>query len=108
MSCSLCGSSGTLRPNVVWFGEAIPLLDTAQRAIQECNLFMAIGTSGTVYPAAAFVEDAKAVSAHTVELNLERSSVSSRFDEVVLGPATLVVPEFVDELLTRQNVRRNR
>jgi NAD-dependent deacetylase len=108
MSCSLCGSSGTLRPNVVWFGEAIPLLDSAQRAIQECNLFMAIGTSGTVYPAAAFVEDARAVSAHTVELNLERSSVSSRFDEVALGPATVAVPQFIDELLTRRYIRQNR
>ena len=88
-----------MRPNVVWFGEDVMFSDTIQRALRKCDLFLAIGTSGTVYPAAAFVEDAKAASAHTIELNLERSTSASNFDEVIQGPATEVVPRYVDSLL---------
>jgi NAD-dependent deacetylase len=104
-TCSACGSPNTLRPNVVWFGEEIPALDFIYPALRKCDLFIAIGTSGTVYPAAAFVKEAKASNAAAVELNLEPSSVSSQFDRVVEGPATVIVPQLVDELLAGSEIR---
>lgn len=104
-SCSACHSAGIMRPNVVWFGEDVMFSDSIQRALRKCDLFLAIGTSGTVYPAAAFVHGAKAANAHTVELNLECSAGSSSFDELIQGPATEVVPQYVDSLLLRDSPR---
>src|SRR5947209_8969371 len=104
-ACPGCGQSGTMRPSVVWFGEAVECAASVQRSVQECDLFVAIGTSGTVYPAAALVEDAKSANAYTVELNLEPSNGLSAFDEVIEGPATRVVPDFVEELLLRVRTR---
>jgi NAD-dependent deacetylase len=108
MICSACRSPGALRPNVVWFGEEIPALDSIYPALQKCDLFIAIGTSGTVYPAAAFVIEAKTGNAYTVELNLEPSSVSPQFDKVIEGPASVVVPQFIGELLTHGCIQRDR
>ncbi len=97
--CPCCGQPGHLRPDVVWFGE-IPLhLDRIYEALNQCDLFVAIGTSGYVYPAAGFLEVASQVGARTLELNLEPSASGSRFDRQVYGPATEVVPVLVDELL---------
>jgi NAD-dependent deacetylase len=101
--CPRCGVSGALRPDVVWFGEAIISTAAMDYALEHCNLFMAIGTSGTVYPAAAFVEEARHAGARTVELNLERTTGSVHFDQTLIGPATQIVPQYVEELLkTRQ------
>ncbi|WP_168626397.1 Sir2 family NAD+-dependent deacetylase [Cryobacterium sp. BB307] len=97
--CPGCGATGTLRPHVVWFGEMPLELDAIFDALEACDLFAAIGTSGTVYPAAGFVATAVNAGAHAVELNLEPSEVNSAFDEVRLGPATEQVPAWVDELL---------
>ena len=104
--CSCCMPPGPLRPHVVWFGE-IPLeMDRVFQALGRCDLFIAIGTSGVVYPAAGFVEVAREAGAHTVELNLEPSAVQSQFSEKHYGPASKVVPEFVKQLLsTSLNVR---
>jgi NAD-dependent protein deacetylase/lipoamidase len=99
MTCSACGSTGTLRPNVVWFGEDIMAGDVLLEAVETCDLFLSIGTSGTVYPAAAFVDTAKSANAHTVELNLESSSSLACFDEIIEGPASVVVPRYVEQLL---------
>lgn len=90
---------GRLRPDVVWFGEMPYDMDRIYAALAACDLFVSIGTSGNVYPAAGFVEEASLNSAHTVELNLEPSDGHSRFDEAVLGKATMIVPAFVDRLL---------
>ncbi len=98
--CPACGATGTLRPHVVWFGELPLELDAIFDALEACDLFAAIGTSGNVYPAAGFVSVAADAGAHTVELNLEPSEVNSAFDEVRLGPATEQVPSWVDDLLT--------
>lgn len=99
-TCPCCGQTGTLRPHVVWFGE-IPIgLDRIARALGRCDLFVAIGTSGQVYPAAGFVEEAKwRGGARAVILNLEPTDHSPLFDERILGPATETVPAFVERLL---------
>ncbi len=95
--CPACGRAA-LRPGVVWFGEMPLHMDEIERALARCGLFVSIGTSGTVYPAAGFVTIA-GERAETLELNLEASDVSSRFDACRTGPATRLVPALVDELL---------
>lgn len=93
--CPGCGKKGGLRPHVVWFGEMPLGLDTIYEAIVACDLFIAIGTSGTVYPVAGFVAEARAAGAWTVELSLEPGEVSTLFDERHYGPATKLVPEWL-------------
>jgi NAD-dependent deacetylase len=96
--CPACGQAG-LRPDVVWFGEMPMHMPAIEAALEGCDLFVSIGTSGTVYPAAGFVEIAGA-RAETLELNLERSEGWSRFDAHRTGPATSLVPAWVDEMLS--------
>ena len=74
-------------------------MDRIERALSRCDLFLSIGTSGNVYPAAGFVSAARQAGAHTVELNLEQSLGHSLFDEKIMGPATEVVPAYVERLL---------
>ena len=93
--CSCCQFPHPLRPHVVWFGEMPLGLDRIYSALAQCDLFISIGTSGAVYPAAGFVHEAGLNGAHTVELNLEPSEVGSQFDEKRYGPASLLVPAFV-------------
>ena len=88
-----------LRPHVVWFGEMPLGMDDIYMALAMADVFIAIGTSGHVYPAAGFVHEARLHGAHTVELNLEPSQVGSEFEEKYYGPASQVVPEFVEKLL---------
>ena len=96
--CPACAAP-TLRPDIVFFGE-VPLgLDTIEAALAQADLFVSIGTSGAVYPAAGFVQRARAAGAATLELNLERSAGSAWFAESRLGPATELVPAWVDALL---------
>lgn len=97
--CPGCSHAGAMRPHVVWFGEMPLQMEAIHDAIDDCGLFMSIGTSGNVYPAAGFVELAEDAGAHTVELNLEPSLGASRFTEQVYGPATDVVPAYVERLL---------
>lgn len=95
--CPACGR-GPLRPHIVWFGELPLEMDRIYQALERCDLFVAIGTSGHVYPAAGFVA-AAAPGARTVELNLEPSLVAGAFQEHRSGRATDLVPAFVAELL---------
>jgi len=100
--CPRCGSAGGMRPDVVWFGEMPYEMERIYAALARCDLFVSIGTSGNVYPAAGFVQEARMVAgAHTVELNLEPSSGVTAFAEARHGPATEIVPAFVDEVLAR-------
>ncbi|GKX35220.1 MAG: NAD-dependent protein deacylase [Rhizobiaceae bacterium MnEN-MB40S] len=101
MVCAACNRSGGMRPDVVWFGEMPYRMDEIYSALTDCDLFISIGTSGNVYPAAGFVAEAREVGAHTVELNLEPSAGISLFDEAIHGKATVVVPAYVERLLTR-------
>lgn len=91
----------TLRPHIVWFGEMPLEMERIYSALSQCDLFLSIGTSGNVYPAAGFVQQAARAGAHTVELNLEPSQGQNQFQEHIYGPATEVVPSFVERLLTR-------
>jgi NAD-dependent deacetylase len=97
--CPACNSVGRLRPDVVWFGEMPYQMDGIYRALANAELFVAIGTSGHVYPAADFVEEARLNGAHTVELNLEPSENANSFAEAIHGKATEVVPPFVERIL---------
>jgi NAD-dependent deacetylase len=97
--CPVC-QARSLRPDVVWFGEMPYRMDDIYAALREADLFVSIGTSGAVYPAAGFVRDARELGARTLELNLERSQGSSWFHESRLGPASEVVPAWVEEMLS--------
>jgi NAD-dependent deacetylase len=98
--CPACSGAYALRPHVVWFGEMPLELDAIDEALVACDLFIAIGTSGQVYPAAGFVKEVRRHGrAHTVELNLEPSAVDSLFAERRREPASELVPRYVDDLL---------
>lgn len=99
--CQCCIPHHSLRPHVVWFGEMPLYMDEISDALCDADLFIAIGTSGVVYPAAGFVRQATLNGAKTVELNLAPSQVESAFDEKIYGLATEVVPEFVHRLITK-------
>ena len=98
--CGACGAAA-LRPDIVFFGEMPYAIDRIERALAGADLFVSIGTSGAVYPAAGFVRSARAYGAATLELNLERSAGSDWFDESRLGPAGELVPAWVGEMLAR-------
>lgn len=94
--CALC--HGALRPDVVWFGEMPYYMDEIEHALETCDIFLSIGTSGTVYPAAGFIRTIRSLGrAHSIEMNLEPAS--SWFHETQPGPARLTVPAYVDRLL---------
>ncbi len=97
--CPACGAAA-LRPDIVWFGEIPYRMEAIDDALCKADLFVSIGTSGAVYPAAGFVRSARSLGARTLELNLEAGQRSSWFHESRLGPATELVPAWIDELLT--------
>lgn len=99
LACPSCAHTGGMRPDIVWFGEMPYHMETIADALADADLFMSIGTSGNVYPAAGFVAEARAQGAHTVELNLEPSEGASYFHEAIHGPATRIVPDYVARLL---------
>ena len=88
-----------LRPDVVWFGEMPYRMGEIEAALREADLFVSIGTSGAVYPAAGYVRTARELGAQTLELNLERSQGSRWFDDTRLGVASEIVPTWVAEVL---------
>jgi NAD-dependent deacetylase len=96
--CPVC-QAPTLRPDVVWFGEMPYEMGRIYAALENCDLFVSIGTSGAVYPAAGFVAEARANGARTLELNLEPSEGSRLFHETRHGPASALVPQWVEEVL---------
>ncbi len=100
--CPTCGEMGEMRPDVVWFGEMPYHMEQIAKALGAADLFLSIGTSGNVYPAAGFVAEARAHGAHTVELNLEPSEGVSFFAETIHGPATQIVPAYVERLLNAE------
>ncbi len=98
-ACPACGNTGGMRPDVVWFGEIPYQMERIYEALGRADLFISVGTSGTVYPAAGFVAEARGAGAHAVELNLEPSEGVSSFHETIHGRATEVVPAYVERLL---------
>jgi NAD-dependent deacetylase len=99
MACPQCGTRGSLRPDIVWFGEMPYEMDRIEDALRKCDLFVSIGTSGAVYPAAGFVQTARYCGARTLEINQEPSVGSIFFEESRIGKAGTQVPEWVEELL---------
>lgn len=100
--CPCCADTGQLRPHIVWFGEMPLYMDEINRELENCDLFISIGTSGNVYPAAGFVEFANRVGARTLEVNLEESKTASAFDDGLYGKAGDVLPEWVEDFLADQ------
>ncbi len=101
-ACPQCGVSGRMRPDIVWFGEMPYEMDAIYAVIRDCDLFVSIGTSGAVYPAAGFVREAREMGARTLELNMEPSEGSLWFHEARHGPASELVPAWVEEMLSGQ------
>lgn len=99
--CTTCGERGTIRPDIVWFGEMPYHMDEIEASLRTCDLFVAIGTSGQVYPAAGFVATARYRGAHTLEINNADTSVSTTFASRRTGPASVEVPAWVDEILAK-------
>jgi NAD-dependent deacetylase len=98
--CALCGERGRVRPDIVWFGEMPYEMDRIEEALRSADLFVSIGTSGAVYPAAGFVQTARYCGARTLEMNLDPSLGSTFFHESRIGPAGKLVPEWVDQILS--------
>ncbi|MEO1494804.1 MAG: NAD-dependent deacylase [Pseudomonadota bacterium] len=103
-TCPACGTTGSVRPDIVWFGEMPYHIDRIYEALAACDLFVSIGTSGQVYPAAGFVAEARQFGAETLEINLEATG-SGAFQREILGPATQTVPAWVEEVLAGQTAR---
>jgi NAD-dependent deacetylase len=96
--CPTCGAQAC-RPDIVLFGESPYHMAEIQAAIAACDLFAVIGSSGTVYPAAGFAEDAKELGRRTLSINLDPTSSANTFDQLMTGPATRMVPRWVDQVL---------
>lgn len=96
--CPACNVPGGIRPHIVFFHEMPVHMHEIERALQNADTFVAIGTSGIVYPAAGFCATARSAGAHCVELNLEPSMMNRMFHESRQGPATRIVPQFVEEM----------
>lgn len=97
--CPACANEGTLRPHVVWFGETPRFLEAAEAALSRADLFVSIGTSGSVYPAAGLVHAAHRLGVATMELNLEPSQNADAFEKARYGPATQIVPAWAEEMV---------
>ena len=98
-ACASCSRESQVRPDIVWFGEMPYEMDRIEESLRDCDLFVSIGTSGAVYPAAGFVQTARYCGARTLEMNLEPSLGSYMFDDSRIGRAGDLVPAWVDEIL---------
>lgn len=98
-ACPACATTGTVRPDVVWFGEMPYHMERIGALLDTATLFVAIGTSGAVYPAAGFVAEARAMGTETLEINLEPSDIARQFDRHLTGPATVEVPLWIETVL---------
>ena len=96
--CPDCDKDGTLRPHIVWFGEVPLLMDEIYESVALSDVFISIGTSGLVYPAAGLAAEAKRYGAKTIEVNLTNTELSTNFDELIQGRASEVVPNLVRSL----------
>lgn len=101
--CPRCKEVGKFKPNIVFFGEMPLYMPEVEKKLRECDLFISIGTSGIVYPAAGFVHTAKYYGADTIEFNLEETSNNYLFDRHIKGKCSQTLPDFVNNLLDAQN-----
>lgn len=100
--CPQCNIAAMLKPNIVFFGENLLYMDKVEKLLQTCDLFISVGTSGVVYPAAGFVQVAKFAGADTIEVNLEETSNNYLFDRHIYGKAGEVLPHLVQELIKQK------
>lgn len=98
--CECCELNNALRPHIVWFDEMPLFMEKIYKTVEQCDLFVAIGTSGNVYPAAGLVQIATQFGANTLEINLEQSNVASQFDRALYGKASEMVPQWVNTLIS--------
>ena len=96
--CASCGTRDTLRPDIVWFGEMPYRMDEINHALERCVIFVAVGTSGSVFPAAGFVLQARAAGAIACEINLAPSAVQQHFHRGYYGKATEQLPSFIKDV----------
>ena len=99
--CENCQATAMMKPNIVFFGENLLYMDKVEELLRTSDLFISVGTSGVVFPAAGFVQTAKYYNADTIEFNLESTSNNFYFDKHVMGKAGTTLPQFVDELLAK-------
>ncbi len=99
--CKNCQVMGMMKPNIVFFGENLLYMDKVEELLRSCDLFVSVGTSRVVFPAASFVQTAKYYGADTIEFNLEATSNNFYFDKHVMGKAGETLPKFVDGLLSK-------
>ena len=105
-SCPDCGTQGHMRPEIVWFGEMPFYMDELEAVVSEADIFISIGTSGAVYPAAGFARSARANGAQwLVEVNMEKTKISPHFHSRRMGAASVEVPKLVEELLEVNQLR---
>ncbi|NTS76002.1 NAD-dependent protein deacylase [Catenovulum sp. SM1970] len=102
-TCQHCKRKFGIRPDIVWFGEMPKFMQQIESALYQADIFVAIGTSGQVYPAAGFVDLANQFGAKTVEINLEPSGSNHLFQQSYIGPASEQVPLFVDDIKRQIN-----
>ena len=102
--CPQCHKKGYLKPNIVFFGENLLYMNHVDSLLQSCDLFISIGTSGVVYPAAGFVQTAKFFGAESYEFNMEKTSNNILFDHHIYGPAGTTFPKFVENLLSHSDI----
>lgn len=100
--CPACQIMGMLKPNIVFFGESLLCMDKVEDLLRHCDLFLSVGTSGVVFPAASFVQTAKYYGADTVEFTLEPTANNYLFDKHIYGPAGTTLPHFVEQFLAQQ------
>ncbi|MDG1538423.1 MAG: NAD-dependent deacylase [Candidatus Poseidonia sp.] len=98
--CSCCANPVRMRPDIVWFGEIPMHMEAILNAVETCEVFIVVGSSGHVYPAAGLVDQANNAGARTVLVNLEAPINASAFDEILLGPAGELLPQLVDRLIS--------
>ncbi len=103
-TCSSCQTTGMMKPNIVFFGENLLHMNKVERLLQNCDLFISIGTSGVVFPAAAFVQTAKYYGADTWEFTLEPTANNYYFDHHIYGSAGQTLPPFIDNLIKEANI----
>lgn len=97
--CSCCANPVRMRPDIVWFGEIPMHMEAILNAVETCEVFIVVGSSGHVYPAAGLVDQANNAGARTILVNIEAPVNASAFDEILLGPAGELLPQLVERLL---------
>ena len=101
VNCNCCAEPSRMRPDIVWFGEIPMEMEQIYSAVESCDVFIVVGSSGHVYPAAGMVHVARSIGAHTILVNYEMPANGEDFDEVHLGKAGEVLPSLVESWLTK-------